>query len=103
MNWFQVQIANIIFAAVPIGTLAFLIGQQSKRLSLAIDTLPVWQKRLGISIISIALTSIFAWAKVPNVCVEGIDCLTSLDSKTIEAILDAGLGAIVAMLIHKQK
>jgi hypothetical protein len=103
MSWIQQQLMNLIFAAVPIGTIAFIVMAQAKQLSVKVAELPAWVKRSVVGIISVVLTAIFAWAKVPVVCEEGIDCLTKLDADTVTALLDAGLGAIVAMVIHAKK
>ena len=56
-----------------------------------------------IGVTSLILTGIFAWAKVPVVCAEGIDCLTQLDVKSISTVLEAGVSAGIAFIIHANK
>lgn len=94
---------TLIFAAIPVGTIAFLALQQVKKLSYTVDNLPPWAKKGAVALISLVLTSVFSWAKVDAVCTEGVNCLTELDAGTIEVIVQAALGSLVALLIHAKK
>lgn len=103
MTWIQNQIISLIFAAIPIGAIAFIVVQYAKKASTWIDGLPAWAKQSTVAVTSLLLTSLFAWAKVPAVCAEGINCLTQLDLKTVKTLLEAILSAGVAFIIHANK
>lgn len=103
MDWIQSKLMMLVFAAIPVGTLAFLLMQQTKKISIGIENMPVWGKRGAVGVISIVITAIFTALKLPVPCQEGIDCLIALDTKTLEAMITAGLGSLVAMLVHAKK
>lgn len=103
LEWLQTNLVDIIWAAIPIGTIAFLVLQQAKRLSYAVDALPALTKRIAVGIIAVLLTVLFDWAGVPLVCEEGVNCLSSLNIDSITALLNAVLGSVIAMVIHAKK
>lgn len=103
MDWIQGKLIAFALAAIPIGTIAFLVMQQFKRLSYKVDELSPGLKRGAVALIALILTTIGAAAGVPVICEPDVNCLTSLDQSTIEALLKVGLATVTALVIHKGK
>lgn len=99
MKWLY----QLVFAAIPIGTIAFLAMQQLKRWSMSVDAMPPMVKRGAVAMIALILTSIGAATGVPIVCEPDVNCLTSLDQNTVEAVLKWGVGSLFALVIHAKK
>ena len=98
LAFLQAKALTIVLSMIPIGAIAFTIMQIIKRQAAWVDNLTPTLKRGAVFLIAAVLTALGAWAKVPIICEEGVNCLTTLDQSTIEALLKAGLGALTALL-----
>ena len=93
----------LLTAAVPLllGPLTFVVMQQLKLLSKAVDNLPVAVKRFAVAGIAILLTVIAKATGVELACDANAveSCLTTLDQDAVWAALAAG----VAYVLHLAK
>lgn len=104
MSWLQNHLLGWAVAALPIGTISFAIGQYVKKLSDRVDQQPAAFKTLAlIPAIAAAVTALGATLGVPIICQPDTNCLTALDGSTLDAVVKAGLGWIVALITHAGK
>lgn len=103
MDWIQTKLFGLLLAAVPVGLIAVVVMQYVKKGSTWVENLSPMLKRGAVVVIAAALTALGTWLKVPIVCSDGVNCLASLDQQTVEALIKAVFGAVLAMLAHAGK
>ena len=104
MSWIQEHVLQWAIAALPIGALTLVIGQYIKKLSDTVDQTATGTKRFVIiPIIAAVVTAIGAKLGVPIVCAPDTNCLTALNGSTLDALVKAGLGYLVALIAHAGK
>jgi hypothetical protein len=101
LEFIQIKLVTLFLAAIPVGAIAFLLYQAVKRFTVLVDAIKSpWVHRLAIAGISFVLTAVFAALGLDINCVEGVNCLQELSKDKIEMVLQAGLSAVSAFLIH---
>jgi len=103
MDWIKGQALALLFAAIPVGAIAFLVVQWIKRGTTWVDGLSPTLKRGAVVVIAAAVTALGAMVGVPILCPPDVNCLTALDQETVTLILKAVLGSLAAFMIHAGK
>lgn len=104
MNWITTHLLNWLVAAVPIGAISFAVAQYVKKGSNWVDAQGALFKRfILLPLIAAAVTALGAALHVNIVCDATTNCLTHLDSATIDAAVKAALGVVVAWIAHAGK
>lgn len=104
MNLITSHLLSWLIAALPIGTISFALGQYVKKASDWVDTRPgAFKTVVLIPAIAAVVTASGAALGAPIVCTPDVNCLTALDGHTLDVVVKAGLGWIVALVTHAGK
>lgn len=104
MNWLQTHLLHWIVGAIPIGTITFAVAQYIKKFNDTIDRAnPATKRIVFVPAIAAAVTALGAALHVPIVCPPDVNCLTTLDTNTLNAVIQAALGVLVAFITHAGK
>lgn len=98
------KLISLLFAAIPVGAVAFVLYQLVKRFTGLVDAIKnPWIHRAVVTIIAMALTALAGATGLDIVCVPGENCLNEVNQEHLEFLVQSGLAALSAMLMHASK
>lgn len=103
LGFLQGKAIALVFAAIPVGAIAFIIHQQIKKFSGAVDKLPPFVHRGAVAAIALGLTTAYAAMGGSIECIDGQNCLEQLSTDKVKFALEWVLGTLSAFLIHAAK